>query len=335
MTPARPGTAWSAWSRPPARCWPAGSPRSADRRVHLRSYAFVGARSSDLVGPDRPRPPDRAARRRDPDRRQRRHPQRAALPVRPTSLRGRPPAAATPASRSWSGTCPDLGTVKPIAPPLQQVGRAWSHRLAAAQTIAVVEQGGRTVSLASILGPEFEAASALLFGPDRFHPSTARLPEAGRGDAALGAGRARPGAPDEALPEAYRGEGVLPVTAAAIQAVKTPGTEVDGTEVAGARRGVRGLWVELRHRRQTAVLRDRGAHRRGGRRPDRGVRRRRADALENRSAAATGRSSAQYPPRSAESLSGQSGVSSFDISTLGHAPRQTLGLSFRAGRGAH
>ena len=55
---------------------------------------------------------------------------------------------------------------------------------------------------------------------------------------------------DEAEPEACRGEGVLPVTAAAIQAVNTPGTELDGTEVGGSPRGVRGLWVELRHRRR-------------------------------------------------------------------------------------
>ncbi len=43
---------------------------------------------------------------------------------------------------------------------------------------------------------------------------------------------------------------MLPVTTAAVQAVKTPGTEVDGTQVGGSRRGVRGLWVELRHRRR-------------------------------------------------------------------------------------
>ena len=41
------------------------------------------------------------------------------------------------------------------------------------------------------------------------------------------------------------------MTTAAVQAVKTAGTEVDGTEVGGSRRGVRGLWVELRHRRRT------------------------------------------------------------------------------------
>ncbi len=134
------------------------------------------------------------------------------------------------------GTCPDLGTVKPIAPPLKQVGRAWSHRLAAAQTIAVVEAGGRSVSLASILGPEFEAAPALLFGPDRFHPSAdgyRRLVDVLLPSTLAALGLAPE---DEAEPEARRGEGVLPVTTAAVEAVKTPGTEVDGTQVGGARR---------------------------------------------------------------------------------------------------
>jgi hypothetical protein len=148
------------------------------------------------------------------------------------------------------GTCPDLGTIQPIMPPLKQVARIWSRRLAAAQTIAVVEEGGRTVSLASILGPEFAAAPALLFGPDQFHPSAhgyrslaqVLLPST------LAAVGVTPD--DETEPEAYRGEGVLPITAAALQAVNQPGTELDATEVAGSRRGVRGMWVELRHRRR-------------------------------------------------------------------------------------
>ncbi len=44
--------------------------------------------------------------------------------------------------------------------------------------------------------------------------------------------------------------GYLPITDAALQAVNQPGTELGGTEVGGSRRGVRGLWVELRHRRR-------------------------------------------------------------------------------------
>ena len=69
-------------------------------------------------------------------------------------------------------TCPDLGTIEPLAQPLRSVARRWSRMLAAAQTIAVVEAGGRTVSLGDILGPEF-AADRQLFSADRFHPSAA------------------------------------------------------------------------------------------------------------------------------------------------------------------
>ena len=121
------------------------------------------------------------------------------------------------------------------------MARIWSRRLAAAQTIAVIEEGGRTVSLGSILGPEFAAAPAVLFGPDQFHPSAqgylslvgVLLPSV------LAALDLAPD--DEASPEAYRGEGVLPVARAAVQAVKQPGTELDG---------LRGRLVELRHRRR-------------------------------------------------------------------------------------
>ena len=70
-------------------------------------------------------------------------------------------------------TCPDLGTVEPIPHPLRWVARRASRRLAAAQTVAAVEAGARTVSLGSILGPEFAAAPGQMFSPDRFHPSPA------------------------------------------------------------------------------------------------------------------------------------------------------------------
>ena len=231
-----------------------GVAEKTDRRVHLRSYAFVGARSSDLVGQvDRTLPTE---------------PHVAVILVGVNDVTHsvlpsqsvRHLAEAVRRLREAGadvvvGTCPDLGTVTPIPPPLKQVGRAWSHRLAAAQTIATVEAGGRTVSLASILGPEFEAAPAILFGPDRFHPSAEgyrRLVDVLLPSTLAALGFAPE---DEAEPEVLRGEGVLPVSRAAVEAAKTPGTEVDGTEVGGARRGVRGLWVELRHRRQrpTAV----------------------------------------------------------------------------------
>lgn len=53
------------------------------------------------------------------------------------------------------GTCPDLGTVKPILQPLREVARQWSRRLARQQTIAVVGAGGRAVSLGDLLGGLF------------------------------------------------------------------------------------------------------------------------------------------------------------------------------------
>ena len=83
-------------------------------------------------------------------------------------------------------------------------------------------------------GPEFAAAPALLFGPDQFHPSAAGYARAGRGAGALDAGRARAGREDEEQPRGVRGEGVLPIATAAVQASQNPGTELDGTEVGGA-----------------------------------------------------------------------------------------------------
>lgn len=221
----------------------------ANRRVHLGEYAMVGARSSDLgVQVDRALPtgPDVAViliGANDVTHR--------VLPSQ--SVRYLEEAVRRLCAVDIEvvvGTCPDLGTIRPIAPPLKQIARTWSRRLAAAQTINVVEAGGRTVSLGSLLGAEFLAAPAVLFGPDRFHPSadgyrkmsSAMVPSI---LAALGF------APDnEAETISLRGEAVLPVSRAAVEAARTPGTEVDGTEVGGAQRGVRGRWVALRHRRR-------------------------------------------------------------------------------------
>ncbi len=226
-----------------------GVAEQGDRRVYLREFCRVGAVSADLAG--------------QIDR---------ALPIEPhlamILVGANDVTHVTMPSQSVAhlsegvrrlreagvevvvGTCPDLGTIKPIAPPLKQVARAWSRRLAAAQTIAVIKEGGRTVSLGSILGPEFAAAPALLFGPDQFHPSAEGYRALVRlllPSVLVAAGL---GPDTEVRPETQRGEGVLPVARAAIQAVNEPGTELDGTEVGGSKTGVRGLWVELRHRRR-------------------------------------------------------------------------------------
>ena len=68
------------------------------------------------------------------------------------------------------GTCPDLGTVKPVLQPLRTWARIVSRRLAAAQTVAVVEEGGLAVSLGNLLAQAFYEEPHL-WSADRFHPS--------------------------------------------------------------------------------------------------------------------------------------------------------------------
>ena len=153
------------------------------------------------------------------------------------------------------GTCPDLGTIEPVAQPLRLVARRWSRQLAAAQTIAVVEAGGRSVSLGDLLGPEFAASPREMFGPDRFHPSAAGYASAATVllpsvSAALGYWFETEEEPE---PDTRRGEGVRPVAVAAVEASDTPGTEVAGATVGGADRGVRGRWALLRVRGRQPV----------------------------------------------------------------------------------
>jgi lysophospholipase L1-like esterase len=149
-------------------------------------------------------------------------------------------------------TCPDLGTVEPILQPLRLLARVWSRQMAAAQTIAVVEAGGRTVSLGDVLGPEFAARPTELFSHDRFHPSAAgyaaavavTLPSV---CAALGLW------PEEADAVTDRRLFSLadasPVASAAARAAGRPGSEVTGGDVDGQERGRRGRWAFLRRRR--------------------------------------------------------------------------------------
>lgn len=151
------------------------------------------------------------------------------------------------------GTCPDLGSVKPLMQPLRWIAQRASRQLAAAQTIVAVERGARTVSLGDLLGREFAADPVEMFSADRYHPSArgyaaaamALLPSIA---AALGL---EPEA--EAEPEPGRGVGVLPVYLAAAEAAEEPGMEVAGTRVAGRERGPRGRWVTLLRRRGAAA----------------------------------------------------------------------------------
>ncbi|GGT35135.1 lipase [Streptomyces purpureus] len=138
------------------------------------------------------------------------------------------------------GTCPDLGTIEPVYQPLRWLARRASRQLAAAQTIVVVEQGGRTVSLGDLLGPEFAANPREMFGADNYHPSaegyaTAAMAVLPTVCAVLGLW------PEADRLEADRREGMLPVAKAAAEAVKEAGTEVTGA---------RAPWALLKHRRR-------------------------------------------------------------------------------------
>jgi lysophospholipase L1-like esterase len=212
-----------------------GIAQKADRRVHLRTYAKVGAQSSDLADQiDRALPgdPDLAVILIGANDVTHRVKPSQSVRYLAESVRRLVEAG----TKVLVGTCPDLGSVKPIPPPLKQVARSMSRRLAAAQAIVVVEEGGIAVSLGSILGPDFAAAPAVLFGPDQFHPSAegyravaeVLVPSALN---ALGFGA------DE--PRRTRGEGTMPVATAAVRAARTPGTELGDKK---------GLWVELRRR---------------------------------------------------------------------------------------
>jgi lysophospholipase L1-like esterase len=150
------------------------------------------------------------------------------------------------------GTCPDLGTIEPVAQPLRLLARRWSRDLAAAQTVAVIEAGGRTVSLGDLLGPQFATMKREMFSHDGFHPSpagyarvaSALLPSVCD---VLGLWSS----PVDRRPDSARGERVGPVAVAAVQAVREAGTEVSATAVRGQPGGPRGRWAMImrRHRR--------------------------------------------------------------------------------------
>lgn len=221
---------------------------AADRRVYLMSTCKVGAQTRDLHG--------------QITRALAIEPHVAILVIGGNDVtHGRRPAESVRLLRDAVrrfreagvevvvGTCPDLGTVEPLAPPLKQVARTLSRRLAAAQSIAVVEAGGRTVSLADILGPEFKQLPSLLFGPDRFHPSAAgyaRLASVMVPPALASLG-VLPAAED--APEPARGEGILPIAHAAVAAARNPGTEIEPQPATAG--GVPwGRFVQLRRRRR-------------------------------------------------------------------------------------
>jgi lysophospholipase L1-like esterase len=223
----------------------------AERPVKLRNVALPGAQSDDLdrqvalVLGDVDRVPDvcvimigaNDVTQRMPPTRSVRHLSAAVRRLR------------TAGAEVVVGTCPDLGTIEPVGQPLRWLARRASRQLAAAQTIGVVEQGGRTVSLGDLLGPEFEANPRELFGPDHYHPSaegyaTAAMAVLPTVCAALGLWPA-----EEERPDVSRREGFLPVARAAAEAAAEAGTEV----TAAMPTGPRGPWALLKRRRRRRV----------------------------------------------------------------------------------
>jgi lysophospholipase L1-like esterase len=226
-----------------------GISRRLRRPVRLHRYAVVGAHSSQLA------PQVEAALEQRPDlaviligANDVTHRTGVNVAVRHLVNAVRELRAA--GARVVVGTCPDLGTIRPIDPPLRWLARRWSRQMAAAQTVAVVEAGGWTVSLADLLGPRFAAEPHRMFSVDRFHPSAegyaaaaaAMLPTA---LAALGA------AEERRAPLADDRLRSLPV--AAVEAARHGGTEVSGARVAGRDRGPAGRWARLRVRVREAI----------------------------------------------------------------------------------
>jgi lysophospholipase L1-like esterase len=226
-----------------------GISAAARRPVHVTNVAVVGAASRELAEQldrlrGRPHPPELAVimiGANDVTERS-----RPGEPVRHLEQAVRRLRAA--GAEVVVGTCPDLGTIRPVPQPLRWYARRLSRRMAAAQTIAVVRAGGRTVSLGDLLGPMF-AGRRDLFADDQFHPSAAGYAEAVRAvlpsclDSLGLHTRTRAAGP-------FTTRRAKPVERAAAQAAARPGSEVAGTGARAATHGRRrGPLARLRRRR--------------------------------------------------------------------------------------
>jgi lysophospholipase L1-like esterase len=122
------------------------------------------------------------------------------------------------------GTCPDLGSVKPLLQPLRTIARVRSRAMAQAQAVVAVEHGATAVSLGNLLGPEF-ASNPTMWSADRFHPSPAGYARVV--DALLPTVLEVLGVPGRTE---LVGETVQDLDVAAAVAASTPGLEVETLE---------------------------------------------------------------------------------------------------------
>lgn len=142
------------------------------RPVHLVNVAKVGAESQDLPGQlaagleSCPRPDVSVIVAGVNDLTHGRSQSQSAQTLADTTRSLR-----TAGSQVVVGTCPDLGTVEPLAPPLRQLAGRVSARYATQQAKAAGEAGAHVAPLGELLGKEFARDPKAMFGPDRFHPS--------------------------------------------------------------------------------------------------------------------------------------------------------------------
>jgi lysophospholipase L1-like esterase len=153
-----------------ARMLAEGSPETGERHVLLSSVGVAGSRSTDLA--------TQVARALLGDK-----PDVAVILIGANDATGlRSPeeaaehlGAAVRRLREARvevvvGTCPDLGAVRSIAPPLRQIAGLLGRRVAKAQARAVVEAGGVVVDLGEETGAVFRADAGTLCY-DGYHPS--------------------------------------------------------------------------------------------------------------------------------------------------------------------
>jgi lysophospholipase L1-like esterase len=140
------------------------------RRVELSSVAIVGSRSSDLATQVArallgPRPDVAVILVGTND---------ATGPHRTADVAGALGAAVARLCESGVpvvvGTCPDLGAMRALAPPLRQLIGMRGRRVARAQVAAVRDAGGVPVDLGALTGAVFRADAGTL-SADGYHPS--------------------------------------------------------------------------------------------------------------------------------------------------------------------
>lgn len=146
------------------------SERVEPRRVELSSVAVSGSRSLDLATQVarallNQRPDIAVVLVGANDAAGLRRPAEAAAHLAAAVRRLRQAGAAVVV-----GTCPDLGAVRAVAPPLRQVAGWLGRRIARAQACAVTAAGGVAVDLAAEAGPVFRADRGTLCH-DGYHPS--------------------------------------------------------------------------------------------------------------------------------------------------------------------